>query len=112
VLDDDQSIHDVWKRRFANYANDITIKYFTQGQDAIDFISSIKDKSKTFLLADYELRGQDLTGLDVIEQSGMQNRNILITSVYTSRIRNFSEKCKIFKMFPKTAEIENISLIA
>lgn len=110
VLDDDQSIHNIWKRRFENYASDITIKYFTRGRDAIDFINSIEDKSKAFLLVDYELRGQSLTGIDVIEQSGMQNRNILITNVYTSRIKNFSEKCKIFKMFPKTAEIDNISL--
>ncbi|MDR1235405.1 MAG: hypothetical protein LBJ96_00200 [Holosporaceae bacterium] len=64
-----------------------------------------------FLITDYELRGQTLNGVDVIEQTGTQARNLIVTSVYTSKIENFGKKCDIFKLFPKMAGVEKISLI-
>ncbi|GHU18626.1 hypothetical protein FACS189472_07230 [Alphaproteobacteria bacterium] len=101
VLDDDQSIHSVWENRLKDYFGDITVKYFTQGNEAIDYINSSKQKNKILLLTDYELRNQSINGIDVIERTNMQKQSILVTSIYTYRIENFSEKAKFLKMVSK-----------
>jgi signal transduction histidine kinase len=111
ILDDDSSIFEAWRRYFLPYKDRIDVRYLTDGRDTIDFIHSFGKKDNVFLITDYELRGQTLNGVDVIEQTDMQARNLIVTSVYTSKIENFSEKCDIFKLFPKMAGVEKISLI-
>ncbi|MDR2724070.1 MAG: PAS domain-containing sensor histidine kinase [Holosporaceae bacterium] len=101
VLDDDPSIHDIWKNRLANYHNEITIVYFTTWQKIIDFLSSVPQKSKIFLLADYELRNQDMNGAEIIEKCNLQKQSVLVTSANISTIENFKERCKHIKMLPK-----------
>ncbi|GHU24855.1 hypothetical protein FACS189472_17920 [Alphaproteobacteria bacterium] len=54
VLDDDLSIHSVCGNRLKEYSNDIIIKYFTQGSEAIDYINSSNEKNNILLLTDYE----------------------------------------------------------
>jgi signal transduction histidine kinase len=110
VLDDDISIHDVWEKRFEEFGNDINTKCFTQGLEAIEFINTIKEKDKVFLLADYELRGQNIDGVDVIEKSGMQNKSFLVTNTYISTIRDFDEKSKFIKVLSKTF-INDVSIV-
>jgi hypothetical protein len=46
VLDTDVRIHEAWKLRFKEYEEHITVKYFTQGQEAIDYINTIEKKEK------------------------------------------------------------------
>jgi signal transduction histidine kinase/FixJ family two-component response regulator len=111
VLDDDPSVFDIFKRRFAEYSKDVDVKCFTQGRECADFINSIEDKSKVFLLADYELREQGFNGVDVVEQTGTQDRHILITSVYVAKIKDFNEKARFIKMFPKSAGLEGVSIV-
>ncbi|GHU16235.1 hypothetical protein FACS189472_00820 [Alphaproteobacteria bacterium] len=110
VLDDDSSIHSVWENRLKEYSNDITIKYFIHSSDAIDYINSSKQKDRIFLLTDYELRDQKINGIDVIEKCEIQRRSVLVTSVYISRIGDFSEKFKFTRLLPK-AYIDNISIV-
>jgi hypothetical protein len=109
VLDDDPSIHSLWQNRLDDCSNDIAVKYFTQGCETIDFINSFKEKEKIFLLSDYELRGQDINGIDVIEKCAMQKRSVVVTSVYVYRIENFLEKFKDTKFLPK-GYINSISI--
>ncbi|WP_374133710.1 hypothetical protein [Candidatus Endomicrobiellum pyrsonymphae] len=33
VLDDDASVHDVWKNRFVVHSDDITVEYFIRGPE-------------------------------------------------------------------------------
>jgi hypothetical protein len=101
VLDDDLLIHDAWNARFRECLSDITIKYFNQGSEAINFIESIKEKNKIFLLVDYELRGQNINGIDVIEKYNLQKQAIVIKNIYTSKIKDFNEKSKTIKFFHK-----------
>ncbi|MDR3059881.1 MAG: hybrid sensor histidine kinase/response regulator [Prevotella sp.] len=101
ILDDDPSIYSFWENRLKEYSNDIAIKYFTQGSEAIDYIKSSKQKDKILLLTDYELRHQDMNGIDVIERTNMQKQSIVVTSVYTYKIKNFSEKAKFIKLVSK-----------
>jgi PAS domain S-box-containing protein len=109
VLDDDTSIYNVWQNRFHNYLKDIKIKYFTKGLETIDFINSIQEKDKIFLLADYELRNQEINGVDVIEKCNVQERSAVVTNAYISKIKDLNEKCKFIKILPK-AYINDISL--
>ncbi|MDR1235465.1 MAG: PAS domain-containing sensor histidine kinase [Holosporaceae bacterium] len=111
ILDDDSSIFEAWRRYFLPHKDRVDVRYLTDGQETIDFINSFGEKDNVFLITDYELRGQTLNGVDVIEQTDRQARNLIVTSVYTSKIENFGEKCDIFKLFPKMAGVEKISLI-
>lgn len=111
VLDDDPSIFEAWKDVFEPFSNNISVKYLTNGREVLNFISSFDDKSKLFLLADYELRGQELDGIDIIEHSGMQGKSLLVTSSHASEIRFFSERCGAFKMFSKLCGLDKIKVI-
>ena len=111
VLDDDPSIFEAWKDVFEPFSNDISVKYLTNGREVLNFISSFDDKSKLFLIADYELRGQELDGIDIIEHSEMQGKSLLVTSSHASEIRFFSEKCSTFKMFSKSCGLDKIKVI-
>jgi PAS domain S-box-containing protein len=86
ILDDDTSIHQAWRTRFEgtlNNQNNIQLKHFQQGKEALEFLSSLKasEKQNIFLLSDYELLQQDLNGLHIIAQSEIR-RSILVTSHY------------------------------
>lgn len=85
VLDDDKSIHHAWDSSFKKYDQEITLKHFILGSEAIDFINNHPQKEKIFLLADFELLKQELNGLHVIEKTKI-TRSILVTSHYTDLI--------------------------
>jgi FixJ family two-component response regulator len=93
-----------------DYSDDIAVRYFTQGNEAINFINSSKEKNRIFLLADYELRNQEINGVDVIEKCNMQNKSILVTSVYMCKIKEFPEKCDVIKVLSK-ALIPDIPIV-
>lgn len=96
ILDDDPSIHGAWRAKFNLDAPDLTLKYFEVGQEAVDFINNLspEQKAKVFLLTDFELLDQDLNGLHVIEQTGIE-RSILITSHYENKeVRALAAKTK------------------
>lgn len=114
VLDDDSSIFGVWKRIFSTFGQEISVKYFTKGNDAVGFIKATKNKSpdaSIFLIADYELRGQSINGINVIEQTEMQKRSLLVTSLYTSKIKEFNKNIESLKIFPKTEGVDKIKII-
>ncbi|MDR2067233.1 MAG: GHKL domain-containing protein, partial [Endomicrobium sp.] len=48
VLDDDLLVHEIWKKRLKEYedANDIEVKYFTKGMEALNYLNSIEEKEK------------------------------------------------------------------
>ena len=86
VLDDDRAIHIAWDFRFSTLLREwpaLQIKHFESGQQTITWINHLDpaQKQKLFLLADYELLGQDLNGLTVIQQTQLE-RSILVTSHY------------------------------
>lgn len=86
ILDDDQAIHGAWDQRFASWAEEypsIELKHFHSGKDCMNYIQSLdkNDLENVLFLSDYELINQELSGLDVIEQSGI-NKAILVTSHY------------------------------
>lgn len=90
ILDDDNSIHGAWDTHFEPILKEhptLKLIHFTEGEKALQYIAVLSDtdKKKVFLLNDYELLKQDLTGLDVIEKSGIK-RSILVTSHYANKV--------------------------
>jgi PAS domain S-box-containing protein len=88
ILDDEESIHGAWDTRFAQYAQlypTLKVHHFKQGQEALDFFNSShpKDKDRILFLSDYELLRQDKNGLQIVEESGIQNTT-LVTSYYSN----------------------------
>jgi hypothetical protein len=56
------------------------------------------------------LKGQEVNGIDIIEEAGMKERHILGTGEEVSRIKIFIRKRKYLKVFHK-AQLNDISLI-
>ncbi|MCR5225434.1 MAG: GHKL domain-containing protein, partial [Alphaproteobacteria bacterium] len=107
MLDDDRLIFDVWRDVFTG--SNLAVKYFTSGRDVVDFISSVEDKSRLFLIADYELRGQGLNGIDVIKLSGMQAHSLVVTNARISEVKPFTEDK--LKIFPKSLGLDKLKVI-
>jgi two-component sensor histidine kinase len=109
IVDDEELMHEVWKAKLKAYEKEIKLKFFTQGVEALKYLRSLENKEKVFLLTDYRLKGQEVNGIDIIEEAGMKERHILVTGEEVSRIKDFNEKSTFLKMLPKIY-INDISL--
>jgi hypothetical protein len=101
IVDDEELIHEVWKAKLKEYEKEIKIKFFTQGKEALKYLKSLENKEKVLLLTDYRLEGQEVNGIDIIEEAGMKERHILVTGEEVSRIKDFNKKSTFLKMVPK-----------
>jgi len=101
IVDDEELMHEVWKEKLKGYEKEIRLKFFKQGVEALKYINSLERKEKVFLIADYELRKQEINGIEVIEKSGMKERHIMVTNAYLADIKDFEEKSEYIKLFPK-----------
>lgn len=102
ILDDDPSIHEAWKLRFETENLKVPVKHFDNGDNAINFINSLKDdeKQKVFFLVDYELINQGTNGLIIIEKAGVK-RAILVTSYYSDKEITHRAMLNNVKILPK-----------
>ena len=101
ILDDELVMHEVWKEKLKGYEKEIIVKYFTKGLEALKYLKEKEDKGNVFLIADYELRKQEINGIVVIDKGGMKGRHIMVTNAYLSDIKDFEEKSGYLKIFPK-----------
>ncbi|MDR2427957.1 MAG: GHKL domain-containing protein [Endomicrobium sp.] len=108
ILDHEELVHKHWQEKLKMYEKKITIKYFTQGKEALKYLKSLENKEKVFLIADYELK-EDINGIDVIDKASMKERHLLVTNMYLSDIKEFNKKSGYIKIFHKM-HINDISL--
>lgn len=110
-LDDDQAIHSIWARRLHTMSGPSQhIKHltFTSGENFKHWYSKLNSSEpgnttlqSSLFLVDYELLGQNMTGLDIIEDAGLSSRSILVTSHYEEKqIQNKCEDLGI-RLIPK-----------
>lgn len=101
ILDDDASIHQIWKGRLESQvdlsAAGLSVFNLYSILEAKKYLSDASIENST-LLFDYELRGEDLTGFDLLVRARARNR-ILVTS------RSFEEEIQ------RACERENIKLL-
>jgi signal transduction histidine kinase len=81
VLDDDDSIHGAWDTRLKVLNLTNPVLHFRKGKDFIDWRVA-NSSIEILMLSDYELLGEDKTGLDILEQFNLRQNTILITSHY------------------------------
>lgn len=100
VLDDDKSIHRLWKERFDNHSINAELVHFTHERDFVEYFSQ-EEQSKILYLIDYELVNQNNTGLDLIAKFGITEKAILITSYYEDKeVRRQADNLGL-KIIPK-----------
>ena len=86
ILDDDQLIHDAWDLRLnplAKLNSKLIVRHEKQGQAVLDYVNSLgpQDKKRLYFLCDFELIGQSMNGLQVIEASEIE-RAVLVTNYH------------------------------
>lgn len=87
VLDDDCSIHQIWKDRFDNSTiveAGIKLVHLSTAAEALAWHKehNKNGEDNALYLFDYELLGETHTGLSLIEKLQIQDRAILVTSRY------------------------------
>lgn len=82
ILDDDLSIHQIWKNRFSQVLQenpDIQVFNLSTGQELKNWAAQNKTHNVVFLI-DFELLGQEQTGIDLIKELEIGELSILVTS--------------------------------
>ncbi|MCI5072835.1 HAMP domain-containing histidine kinase [bacterium] len=102
ILDDDESIHQVWDRRLRKYIDKYAIN-LQHARSPEDFKKLTEGQKSLLCLCDYELLGFEDTGLDLIEDNGLEDVSILVTSRYAEeKVQERCEKMGV-KLIPKTS---------
>jgi len=109
-LDDDLAIHQIWKGRLQSFVSKMIYKIehitFTSGDEFKHWVLSQKPVNNIdtpyLYLIDYELLGQNKSGLDFIEELQIAKNSILVTSRYEEI--SLRERCAILgvQIIPKT----------
>jgi signal transduction histidine kinase len=102
VLDDDSSIHFMWKQKLSELDAQVQQIDFFRGRDFRVWLQENSINGASLFLFDYELLGESQTGLDIIEEAGLREKAILITSRYEEE--RVTERCLRLdvKLIPKT----------
>jgi hypothetical protein len=83
ILDDDESIHQVWDQRFSSLDlpnRKIQVVHFLDPSEFKNWLHTNRSPSSQLFLMDYELIGYAETGLDMIERLNLDRESILVTS--------------------------------
>lgn len=83
ILDDDPSIHQIWRQRLQGFGIDLqSFQHFYKSKDLIQWYDNNSSVERLFL-CDYQLSlDPNDTGLDAIEQLSIHNCSVLVTSQY------------------------------
>ncbi len=103
ALDDDISIHQVWKDRFENRSLEFPILSFTTADSLKKwYYEAARDQRTPYLfLFDFELLGQCTNGLSLIKELEIEKQSILVTSRYEEEsIRRVCHELGV-KLIPK-----------
>ncbi|HAH31590.1 MAG TPA: hypothetical protein DCL44_04685 [Elusimicrobia bacterium] len=100
VLDDDESIHQVWRGRFESARvkeHGIEVYHFSEPDKLRVWVKDNPEKIESAVyLFDYELLGHKETGLSLAEELGLGGKVILVTSRYEEK--RIIEGCQRLQM--------------
>lgn len=95
VLDDDESVHLLWKKRLSNSSR------VTHIRDPEDFTIERFPKENCHYVFDYEILESPMTGLDLIIANGLGDHAILVTSHFNNPEIQLRVERSGAKMIPK-----------
>ena len=103
ILDDDESIHDVWESHFSEYLENkqVELNHIYTPEKFKNYCNNFSNNNTLFLV-DYELVGSKETGLDLIKQLKIADRSILVTSRYEELNVRDQVKNLGIKIIPKS----------
>ena len=105
ILDDDKSVHQIWDKILKEKTS-ANIHKFTSAQKLIKNLDGLDEK--TLFLLDYELRGQQETGLSVAEILGQKSLCYLVSNSFQNpKLQRECKRLGVY-LFPKTL-MENLS---
>ncbi len=106
IVDDDSSIHQLWKERFNHLLFDVNILNFTSPERFLEWQKLNIDKPNPLLyFFDLEYLGYYQTGFKLIEDYQLQVNSVLITSHFEEKeVRERCERLGI-KMIPKDLSV-------
>jgi hypothetical protein len=82
ILDDDSSVHQVWTERLKPHAP-TPVVHLHGSEDLLAWVgANARAAAEALYLLDYELIGQEKTGLSLAETLGLGARAVLVTSWY------------------------------
>ncbi len=96
VLDDDPSIHEIWRGRLAPFLGKIKLVHC---YTAADFIKAQREQTEEEVfsyLVDFELLNEEWTGLDLIEKLRIEKFSTLVTSRYEEA--DVTRRCSALKI--------------
>ena len=85
VTDDDPLIHRIWKERIRSFGargSGISLIHFSNPRTLMEWMNQNGKKANSRFLVDYEFKGEDSNGLDLISQLEIADRAMLVTSRY------------------------------
>lgn len=105
IIDDDESIHSLWKNRFKHLMNgQVTLFHFYELDELARWVEVNREITGNVLyLCDYEFSGESQNGIDLINSLKINMLSILVTSKYYQD--EIIEKCNAssIKLLPKDA---------
>jgi signal transduction histidine kinase len=104
IMDDDASVHQIWKGRFESVgSNKVNLIHFTTAADLKEFYrKNFSELDHAVFLMDYEISKNFENGLDLIEQLGISDSAILVTSRFEEKhIRERCDRLNV-KLIPKS----------
>ncbi|MCM0605085.1 MAG: HAMP domain-containing histidine kinase [Xanthomonadaceae bacterium] len=108
VLDDDQSIHQIWQGRLqsaSSMGQNVELIHSQnpdQLREAVKAKDLLNSKSKSLYLIDYEIVGTTETGIDLIEDLGIKDQSVLVTSRYSEPAIQVKCEQMGLKLLPKS----------
>jgi signal transduction histidine kinase len=107
IVDDDYSIHKVWQKRLSEAQQVIPqlagleMVHFSDGLSFKNWAATHGEIENCLFLMDYELKGEKLTGLDLIKSYGISKNSVLVTSRFDEEeVRSVCTQLKI-SIIPK-----------
>lgn len=91
ILDDDETIHEIWRNRLNNLPAVISFIDFYNPEDLISWHKQNQLIEPILFLLDFKLIGYDKTGLDVINLLNIVQNSYLVTSIYDDML--LREQC-------------------
>jgi signal transduction histidine kinase len=102
VLDDDQSIHDLWNSRFTDFqVSDITLIHLYSPEELDIWMKGTIIKDHVLYLCDYEFVGSKQNGIELISRHKINFISVLVTSRYY--LESVISECEMhdIKLIPK-----------